>query len=100
MTGVQTCALPIFQNKKRKIPTSLFNDTMLPLIAKYPPPIQKGKLVRIKYATQLPTHNPVFAFFCNLPQYVMTSYTRYLENRIRENFDFSGVPIGIVFRKK
>ena len=93
-------AIQVFQNKKRKIPTSLFNDTMLPLIAKYPPPIQKGKLVRIKYATQLPTHNPVFAFFCNLPQYVMTSYTRYLENRIRENFDFSGVPIGIVFRKK
>ena len=93
-------AIQVFQNKKRKIPTSLFNDTMLPLIEKYPPPIQKGKLVRIKYATQLPTHNPVFAFFCNLPQYVMTSYTRYLENRIRENFDFAGVPIGIVFRKK
>ena len=93
-------AIMVFQNKKRKIPTSLFNDTMLPLIAKYPPPIQKGKLVRIKYATQLPTHNPVFAFFCNLPQYVMASYTRYLENRIREEFDFSGVPIGIVFRKK
>jgi GTPase len=93
-------AIAVFHNKRRKIPTSLFNDTMLPLIAKYPPPIQKGKLVRIKYATQLPTHNPVFAFFCNLPQYVMASYTRYLENRIRENFDFSGVPIGIVFRKK
>ena len=93
-------AIAVFNNKKRKIPTSQFNDTMLPLIAKYPPPIQKGKLVRIKYATQLPTHNPVFAFFCNLPQYVMASYTRYLENRIREEFDFSGVPIGIVFRKK
>jgi GTP-binding protein len=93
-------AIEVVANKRRKIPTSQLNDVMLKEIEKYPPPIQKGKLVRIKYATQLPTHNPVFAFFCNLPQYVGASYTRYLENRMREHFDFSGVPIGIVFRKK
>jgi len=93
-------AIEVVANKRRKIPTSQLNEVMLKEIEKYPPPIQKGKLVRIKYATQLPTHNPVFAFFCNLPQYVGASYTRYLENRMREHFDFSGVPIGIVFRKK
>jgi GTP-binding protein len=93
-------AIEVVANKRRKIPTSQLNDVMLKEIEKYPPPIQKGKLVRIKYATQLPTHNPVFAFFCNLPQYISASYTRYLENRMREHFDFTGVPIGIVFRKK
>ncbi|MFD2718741.1 ribosome biogenesis GTPase Der [Hymenobacter monticola] len=93
-------AIEVYQNKRRKIPTSQLNDVMLKEIEKYGPPAIKGKLVRIKYVTQLPTHNPVFAFFCNLPQYVTASYTRYLENRMRENFDFKGVPIGIVFRKK
>ncbi|RSK42929.1 ribosome biogenesis GTPase Der [Hymenobacter perfusus] len=93
-------AIEVYENKRRKIPTSELNEVMLKEIEKYPPPIQKGKLVRIKYVTQLPTHNPVFAFFCNLPQYVKESYTRYLENRLREKFDFTGVPIGIVFRKK
>jgi len=93
-------AIQVYENKRRKIPTSQLNDVMLKEIEKYPPPAIKGKLVRIKYATQLPTHNPVFAFFCNLPQYVKESYTRYLENRMRQHFDFSGVPIGIVFRKK
>ena len=93
-------AIEVVANKRRKIPTSQLNDVMLAEIEKYPPPIQKGKMIRIKYATQLPTHNPVFAFFCNLPQYIIPSYTRYLENRMREHFDFSGVPIGIVFRKK
>ena len=68
---------------------------MLQEIEAYPPPVIKGKMVRIKYVTQLPTHNPVFAFFCNLPQYVKETYTRYLENRLREHFDFTGVPIGI-----
>ena len=93
-------AVEVFHNKRRKIPTSQLNDIMLKEIEKYGPPALKGKMIRIKYATQLPTHNPVFAFFCNLPQYVQANYTRYLENRMREHFDFTGVPIGIVFRKK
>ena len=93
-------AIEVYRNKRKKVPTSQLNDTMLKEIEKYGPPAVKGKIVRIKYVTQLPTHNPVFAFFCNLPQYVTESYTRYLENRMREHFDFTGVPIGIVFRKK
>ena len=93
-------AIEVYTNKRRKIPTSQLNDVMLKEIEKYGPPALKGKMIRIKYATQLPTHNPVFAFFCNLPQYVQANYTRYLENRLREHFDFTGVPVGIVFRKK
>ena len=93
-------AIEVYQNKRRKIPTSQLNDVMLAEIEKYGPPALKGKMIRIKYVTQLPTHNPVFAFFANLPQYVQTNYVRYLENRMREHFDFTGVPIGIVFRKK
>jgi predicted GTPase len=69
-------------------------------IEKYPPPAWKGKYIKIKYVTQLPTKNPVFAFFCNLPQYIKEPYTRYLENRLRENFDFEGVPIKIVYKNK
>ena len=93
-------AIEVYHNKRRKIPTSQLNDVMLKEIEKYGPPALKGKMIRIKYVTQLPTHNPVFAFFANLPQYVQTNYVRYLENRMREHFDFTGVPIGIVFRKK
>ena len=93
-------AIEVYHNKRRKIPTSQLNDVMLKEIEKYGPPALKGKMIRIKYVTQLPTHNPVFAFFANLPQYVQANYTRYLENRMREHFDFTGVPIGIVFRKK
>ncbi|TGE05255.1 ribosome biogenesis GTPase Der [Hymenobacter fodinae] len=93
-------AIEVYSNKRKKVPTSELNEVMLREIEKYPPPITKGKMVRIKYVTQLPTHNPVFAFFCNLPQYVKESYTRYLENRLRENFGFEGTPIGIIFRKK
>ncbi len=93
-------AIEVYGNKRRKIPTSQLNDVMLKEIEKYGPPALKGKMIRIKYVTQLPTHNPVFAFFANLPQYVQTNYVRYLENRMREHFDFTGVPIGIVFRKK
>ncbi|MET4075738.1 ribosome biogenesis GTPase Der [Hymenobacter sp. UYCo722] len=93
-------AIEVYHNKRRKIPTSQLNDIMLKEIEKYGPPALKGKMIRIKYVTQLPTHNPVFAFFANLPQYVQTNYTRYLENRMREHFDFTGVPIGILFRKK
>ncbi len=73
---------------------------MLEIIRKNPPPTVKGKNIKIKYVTQLPTHAPSFAFFCNLPQYIKEPYKRYLENRIRENFEFTGVPIRIFFRKK
>lgn len=93
-------AVQVYQNKTKKVPTSQLNEVMLREIEAHQPPSVKGKMVRIKYVTQLPTHNPVFAFFCNLPQYVKESYTRYLENRLREHFDFMGVPIGIIFRKK
>lgn len=93
-------AVKVYENKTKKVPTSKLNDIMLPEIEKYPPPAWKGKYIKIKYITQLPTKNPVFAFFCNLPQYIKDPYNRYLENRIRENFDFDGVPIKITYKKK
>ncbi len=88
------------ENRKRKIATSQLNDFMLEVIRKNPPPSVKGKYVRIKYVTQLPTYSPSFAFFCNLPQYVKDPYKRFLENRIREQFEFTGVPLKLYFRKK
>ncbi|MFN3802541.1 ribosome biogenesis GTPase Der [Belliella pelovolcani] len=93
-------AVKVYENKNRKVATSKINDVMLAEIEKYPPPAWKGKYIKIKYVTQLPTKNPVFAFFCNLPQYIKNPYTRYLENRLRENFEFEGVPIKIVYKKK
>jgi len=93
-------AVKVFENKTRRIPTSKLNDVMLSEIENYPPPAWKGKYIKIKYATQLPTKNPVFAFFCNLPQYIKDPYTRFLENRLRENFDFEGVPVKIVYKNK
>jgi GTP-binding protein len=90
----------VHANRTRKIPTPRLNEVMLELIKAYPPPSLKGKYIRIKYVTQLPTHTPSFAFFCNLPQYVKDPYRRYLENRMREKFEFTGVPIKIFFRKK
>ncbi|MCH7409748.1 ribosome biogenesis GTPase Der [Belliella sp. DSM 111904] len=93
-------AVKVYENKNRKVTTSKINDVMLAEIEKYPPPAWKGKYIKIKYVTQLPTKNPVFAFFCNLPQYIKSPYTRYLENRLRENFDFEGVPIKVVYKKK
>lgn len=93
-------AVKVYENKNRKVATSKINDVMLAEIEKYPPPAWKGKYIKIKYVTQLPTKNPVFAFFCNLPQYIKNPYTRYLENRLRENFDFEGVPIKVVYKKK
>ena len=87
-------------NRKRKISTSELNDVMLQVVAGTPPPALKGKYVKIKYITQLPLYTPAFAFFCNLPQYVKEPYKRFIENRMREKFDFTGVPIRIFFRKK
>jgi GTP-binding protein len=93
-------AVAVYHNRNRKIPTSQLNDVMLDVISYNPPPIQKDKVIRIKYVTQLPTATPTFAFFCNLPQYVRESYKRFLENKIRENWDFSGSPMDLYFRKK
>lgn len=93
-------ATKIFENKTRKIATSKLNSVLLEIIDENPPPIQKDKVVRIKYVTQLPTPYPSFVFFCNLPQYVAESYKRFLENRIREIWDFNGVPMVLYFRKK
>ena len=93
-------ASKVYENKFKKIPTSKLNDVMLPIIENYPPPATKGKYVKIKYITQINAASPMFAFFCNLPQYVKEPYKRFVENKLRENFDFSGVPIQIYFRQK
>lgn len=93
-------AMDVYHNRTKKIATSVLNEVMLKIIETTPPPSLKGKYVRIKYVQQLPTHAPAFAFFCNLPQYIPDSYKRFLENRLREEFDFTGVPIKIFFRKK
>jgi len=93
-------AVEVYENRSRRISTSKLNDIMLPIIQKNPPPATKGKYVKIKFCTQLPTPYPQFAFFCNLPQYVRDPYKRFLENKIRENFDFTGVPMNIFMRKK
>lgn len=93
-------AVEVYENKTKKIPTSKLNDTILPLIERNPPPSVKGKMVNIKYITQVVARFPSFAFFCNLPQYIPPSYQGYLENRLRENFDFEGVPLRLIFRKK
>ena len=93
-------AVEVYQSRSRRIPTKAFNNTMLPIIEKTPPPAYKGKYVKIKFCTQLPTPHPQFAFFCNLPQYVKDPYRRFLENKLREEYDFTGIPIQIFFRKK
>jgi len=90
----------VFENRKQKIKTSKLNEVMLPIIQYNPPPAYKGKYIKIKFVTQLPTHSPKFAFFANLPQYIKDPYKRFIENKLRENFDFTGVPIEIYFRKK
>ena len=97
---VLNAAAKVYENYTKKIPTSRLNDVMLPVVDDYPPPAWKGKYVKIKYATQLPTKNPKFAFFCNLPQYVKAPYKRFIENKLRENFDFTGCPMQIFFRQK
>lgn len=88
------------KNMKRRIPTGELNELMLEIIRTNPPPSLKGKHIRIKYVTQLPVSVPSFAFFCNLPQYVKEPYKRFVENRLRENFEFTGVPVRVFFRKK
>lgn len=93
-------AMEVYENRTKKIPTSELNSIMQDIIQATPPPSIKGKYIRIKFVSQLPTHAPSFAFFCNLPQYIPDSYKRFLENRMREAFGFTGVPIKIFFRKK
>lgn len=93
-------AMDVYERRTTRIQTSTINDVMLPLIEAYPPPAYKGKYIKIKYAMQLPTHAPTFAFYCNLPQYIKDPYKRYIENKFRENFELTGVPIQIFFRKK
>jgi len=93
-------ALEVFENRGRKIQTSKLNDFIQEAIEAYPPPAHKGKYVKIKFATQLPTHTPSFAFFCNLPQYIKDPYKRYIENKLRESFKFTGVPLQLFFRQK
>jgi GTP-binding protein len=93
-------AVEVFENRKNKIQTSKFNETMLEVVKNFPPPAIKGKYVKIKYCMQLPTQTPQFAFFCNLPQYVRDPYKRYVENKLREIYNFNGVPITIYFRQK
>ena len=93
-------AVQVYHNRTRKISTSELNDVLLPIIQNTPPPMNKDKVIRIKYITQLPLAYPTFAFFCNLPQYVVDSYKRFLENQIRKHWDFQGVPIEIYFRRK
>ncbi|MDB5012101.1 MAG: ribosome biosis GTPase Der, partial [Daejeonella sp.] len=90
----------VYENKFKKIPTSKLNDVLLPIIEATPPPAIKGKYVKIKYITQISGASPMFAFFCNLPQYIKEPYKRFLENKLRDNFDFAGVPIQIFFRQK
>lgn len=93
-------ALEVYENRRKRIPTSTLNEKMLEAIKNYPPPAVKGKYIKIKYVTQLPTYAPAFVFFCNLPQYVKDTYKRYLENKLREHFNFTGIPVQIFMRKK
>jgi GTP-binding protein len=93
-------AVEVYDNKTKKVPTSKINDALLPEIIHYPPPSVKGKHIQIKYITQVAARFPSFAFFCNMPQYIHESYQRFLENKIREHFDFDGVPVRLIFRKK
>lgn len=93
-------ALKVYENKQRKIPTSELNEVMLKAIDAYHPPVVRGNAIKIKYVTQLPTHTPSFAFFCNFPDDIKAPYRNYLENKLRENFEFSGVSVRLFFRKK
>jgi GTPase len=93
-------AVDVFKNRSRKITTAALNEFFLPIIERTPPPAYKGKYIKIKYITQLPSSYPAFVFFCNHPQYLKEPYKRFLENNLREHFNFSGVPVEIYFRQK
>jgi GTPase len=93
-------AMQVYESRKQHVKTSVLNEVMLAAIEAYPPPAWKGKYIKIKFVTQLPTPTPTIAFFCNLPQYIRSPYKRYLENKLRENFNFTGVPLTVVFRSK
>jgi GTP-binding protein len=99
LKALEKC-MEIAENRKQRIPTSKLNEIMLPIIERYPPPIVKGKEVRIKFVTQLPTKSPAIAFFCNTPQNIKDPYIRFLDNKIREHFNFSGIPLRLYFRQK
>ena len=92
--------MEVYNNRRTKIPTSELNEFFQDIVSRTPPPAIKGKYIKIKFVTQLPTHSPSFAFFCNLPQYIRDSYKRFLENKFRQRFNFEGVPVRIFFRKK
>lgn len=100
ISDVLSTAMQVYENRIQRIPTGKLNEIMLEAIENFPPPATKGKYIKIKYVTQLPTPTPVFAFFANLPQYIKEPYKRYLENKLRENFNLTGVPIVLVFRDK
>lgn len=100
ISDVLSTAMQVYENRIQRIPTGKLNEVMLEAIENFPPPATKGKYIKIKYVTQLPTPTPVFAFFANLPQYIKEPYKRYLENKLRENFNLTGVPIVLVFRDK
>lgn len=93
-------AVEVYKNRSKRVPTHKLNEVMLPIIENYPPPAIKGKYIKIKYCMQLPTPTPQFVFFANLPQYVKDPYKRFIENKLREHFDFTGVPIDVYFRQK
>ncbi len=93
-------ALEVYDNRNQRITTSKLNDTILKAIGAYHPPVVRGHAIKIKFVTQLPTAVPSFAFFCNFPDDVKTPYKNYLENKLRENFNLSGVPVRLFFRKK
>jgi GTP-binding protein len=93
-------AMQVNENRRQKISTSKLNEFSQEITEAYPPPAYKGKFIKIKYATQLPTYSPTFAFFCNLPQYIREPYKRYVENKLRERYNLTGVPIQIFFRQK
>ena len=100
ISDVLSTAMQVYENRVQRIPTGKLNEVMLDAIENFPPPATKGKYIKIKYVTQLPTPTPVFAFFANLPQYIKEPYKRFLENKLRENFNLTGVPIVLVFRDK
>ena len=97
---VLSAAAHVAECMQQRISTARLNEAMLPEIENYPPPAWKGKYIKIKYVTQLPTRFPSFAFFCNLPQWVKDPYKRFLENKLREHFDFEGCPLQIFMRGK